>query len=105
MVKNPPAMQETQVSSLGWEDPWRREWQPTPLLWPEKSYGQRSLVQSVGPQRVRHDLVTKQQQLLLCVASLASDTHISLLLSPPNLTPGLKLTWGEGHSVLPLCSG
>ena len=27
-VKNPPAMQETWVQSLGWEDPWRRAWQP-----------------------------------------------------------------------------
>ena len=26
MVKNLPAMQETQVWSMGWEDPWRREW-------------------------------------------------------------------------------
>ena len=26
MVKNPPAMQETWVQSLGWEDPWRMEW-------------------------------------------------------------------------------
>ena len=25
VVKNPPAMQETWVQSLGWEDPWRRE--------------------------------------------------------------------------------
>ena len=24
LVKNPPAMQETWVQSLGWEDPWRR---------------------------------------------------------------------------------
>ena len=32
-VKNPPTMQETQVWSLGWEDPWRREWLPTlPIL-------------------------------------------------------------------------
>ena len=28
MVKNLPAMQETWVRSLGWKDPWRREWQP-----------------------------------------------------------------------------
>ena len=25
LVKNPPAMWETWVQSLGWEDPWRRE--------------------------------------------------------------------------------
>ena len=43
-VKNPPAMQETQVGSLGWEVPWRRKWQPTPVFWPGKSHGQRSLV-------------------------------------------------------------
>ena len=28
----------------GWEDPWRRKWQPTPLLLPGKSHGQRSLI-------------------------------------------------------------
>ena len=27
-----PAMQESWVPSLGWEDPWRREWQPTPVF-------------------------------------------------------------------------
>ena len=27
MVKNPPAMQERQVQSLGQKDPWRRKWQ------------------------------------------------------------------------------
>ena len=42
LVKNPPAMQETLVGSLGWEDPWRRERLPTP----------------VGSQRVGHDWVT-----------------------------------------------
>ena len=36
-VKNLPAMQETWVQSLCWEDPWRREWQPTPVFLPEES--------------------------------------------------------------------
>ena len=27
-------MQETWIRSLGWEDPWRREWLPTPVLLP-----------------------------------------------------------------------
>ena len=36
-------MQETQVRSLGWEDPWRRAWQPTPVSFPGQSPGQRSL--------------------------------------------------------------
>ena len=36
--------QETQVQSLGQEDPWRKKWQPTPVILPGKSWGQRSLV-------------------------------------------------------------
>ena len=41
--KNLPIMQETQVGSLGQEDPWRRKWQPTPVFLPGKSQVQRSL--------------------------------------------------------------
>ena len=57
LVKNPPAMQETWVRSLGWEEPleegmashssilaWR-------LPWTEEPGG----LQSMGSQRVRHD--------------------------------------------------
>ena len=43
-VKNRPAMWETQVRSLGWEDPWRRAQQPTPVFLPGELRGQRSLV-------------------------------------------------------------
>ena len=43
LVKNPPAMQETQVPSLGQEDPWRRKWQPTSVFLPGKSHGQSSI--------------------------------------------------------------
>ena len=39
MVKSLPAMQETQVQSLGQEDPWRRKWQATPVLLPGEFYG------------------------------------------------------------------
>ena len=42
-VKNLPAMQETRIWFLGWEDPLRRAWQPTPAFLPGKSHGQRSL--------------------------------------------------------------
>ena len=51
MVNNPPAMWETWIGSLGWEepleetwvgslgleDPWRRAWQPTPVFLPGES--------------------------------------------------------------------
>ena len=43
MVKNLPAMQETQVQSLGCEDPLEKEWQPTPVFLPGEFHGQRSL--------------------------------------------------------------
>ena len=39
LVKNLPAMQETLVGSLGWEDPWRRERLPTPLFWLGEFHG------------------------------------------------------------------
>ena len=37
MVKNLPAMRETWIQSLGWEDPLRRAWQPSPVFLPEES--------------------------------------------------------------------
>ena len=43
-IKNLPAMQETQVQSLGWEDPLEKEMATTPVLLPGKFHGQRSLV-------------------------------------------------------------
>ena len=43
-VNNLPAMQETCVWFLGREDPWRREWQPTPVFLPREFHGQRNLV-------------------------------------------------------------
>ena len=59
-MKNLPAKQETWILSLGWEGPWRRKWQPTPVFLPGKSHGQRSLVgYSLFGQRVGHDLATK----------------------------------------------
>ena len=44
MVKNLPAMQETQDQFLGQEDPLEKGWQPTPVFLPGGSHGQRSLV-------------------------------------------------------------
>ena len=45
--------------------PWTKKWQPTPVFLSGKSHSQGSLVgyiQSMGSQRVRHNLVTEQQQ-------------------------------------------
>ena len=32
IVKNLPAMRDTQVRPLGQEDPWRKKWQPIPVF-------------------------------------------------------------------------
>ena len=39
LVKNPPAIRETWVQSLGWKIPWRKEWLPTPVFWPGEFHG------------------------------------------------------------------
>ena len=42
MLKNLPAKQETQIWSLGQEDPLENGRQPTPVLLPGEYHGQRS---------------------------------------------------------------
>ena len=44
LVKYSPAMWETWVRSLGWEDPLEKEMATTPVLLPGESHGGRSLV-------------------------------------------------------------
>ena len=39
MVKNLPAMWETWVQSLGWEDYLEKDWLPTPVFLPGESHG------------------------------------------------------------------
>ena len=58
MVKNLPAVQETQVRSLGQEDPLEKGMATTPVFLPGEFHGQRSLVvyiQSMGSHRTEHD--------------------------------------------------
>ena len=38
-VKNLPAIQETQVQSLGGEDPLQKEWIPSPVFLPGEFHG------------------------------------------------------------------
>ena len=60
LVNNLPAMQETRVPSLGWEDPLEKGLSAPSILargtlWTEES----GRLQSTGSQRVRHNLATK----------------------------------------------
>ena len=57
MIKNPPAMQETQVLSLGWEDPLEKEMatHSSTLAWKIPWTEEHGGLQSMGSQRVGHD--------------------------------------------------
>ena len=57
MVKHLPTMQETQVRSLGWEDPLEKEMatHSSTLAWRIPWMEEHGRLQSMGSQRVRHD--------------------------------------------------
>ena len=59
-VKRLPAMRETQVQSLGWEDPLEKEMaaDSSILAWKIPWMEEPGRLQSMGLQRVGHDLVT-----------------------------------------------
>ena len=61
-VKNPPAVWETWVWFLGWEDPMEKE-MATPLFLPRESHGQRSLV-GYSSRGCKESDMTEQQRLL-----------------------------------------
>ena len=56
IVKNLPAMQETQIQSPGWEDPLEKGIShPSILAWRIPRTEEPSVLQSMGSQRVRHN--------------------------------------------------
>ena len=57
MVKHLPTMRETQVQSLGWEDPLEKEMatHSSTLAWKISWTEERCRLQSMGSQRVGHD--------------------------------------------------
>ena len=57
MVKNPPAMQETWVQSLGWEDPLKKGMatHSNILAWRIPGMGKPGGLPSMGSHRVGHD--------------------------------------------------
>ena len=55
MLKNLPAMPETQVRSLGQKDPLENGMQPTPVFWRIPWTEEPGGSQSIGSQRAGHD--------------------------------------------------
>ena len=79
MRENLPAMQETRVQSLGWEDPLERPWQPPPVFLPGELHGQRTLVGD-SPEGGRESDVAKHstaqpsvESVSVCVYTLIKD--------------------------------
>ena len=78
MVKNPPAMQETWLQPLGWQDPLEKgtATQSTILAWRIPWKEEPGRLQSMGSQRVEHDSVT-------FTFSLSGDSQVSSFPEPP----------------------
>ena len=96
---------------------WRRKWQPTSVLLPGKSHGQRSLVgySLWGYKQVGHNLATKQQNMFLqflaivtdlpslrkSLLNLSSDGKVSACNAGDlGLIPGSQRSPGEGNGNL-----
>ena len=58
VVQNPPAMEETQVPSLGQEDPLEEGTITTPIFLPGEPHGQRSL-EGYSPQGLKESDMTE----------------------------------------------
>ena len=85
LVKNLPAMQETSILSLGWEDPREKERLPTPVFWPREFHGLYS------PWGRKEANTTKRLSLSVTVISDSLPPHEPQPARPPcpSPTPGI----------------
>ena len=72
MVKDLPAVWETWVRSLGWDDPLGKEWQPIPVFLPGEFQGQRSLE---GYSPWGHKELDRTEQLTLSLSQYLTEQH------------------------------
>ena len=89
---------ERWLRSLGWEGPWRRAWQPTPVFFPGEPCGQRSLV-GYGPcgvNRVRQNLETKQQPQWQHLLQVSLSSHFEVVI-PPSKSVTIRSHIDTGH--------
>ena len=88
--------------------PWRRKWQPTPVLLPGKSHGQRSLAGcSPWGCRVGQDWATSTTTSFILQISLSWLGHLSSLQDPAAVSvicvlslvtePNANTQWGKGQ--------
>ena len=60
-IKNPPAMQETLLLSLGWEDPLEKGWLSMPVFLPGESHEQR-IIAGYSPWGLKESNITEQHR-------------------------------------------
>ena len=81
-VQNPPAIRETQVRSVGGEDPLEKETatHSSILAWRTPRTDEPGGLQSMGSQRLGHVLATEQQQQIACfIQTRPNPQHIPIL--------------------------
>ena len=85
IVKNMLAMYETQIRSLGWADPLEKEMatHSSILAWEIPWTEEPGRLQSMGSQRVRHNLATKQQLNLNMLCGRCVQLPLTQLPCPP----------------------
>ena len=100
MVKRLPAMRETQVQFLGWEDPLEKEMaiHSSTLAWKIPWTEEPDRLQSMGSQRVRHDWTTSlhfknRKEVFMWLNGKESACNTGHL----GLIPGSGKTPGEGN--------
>ena len=82
VVKNKPACNAGDLSLIpGLGRSWRREWQPTPVLLPGESHGQRSLV---GYSLWGHKQLDMTERLSLSPVTIITNVHSNWLSTCPN---------------------
>ena len=113
-VKHLPAMWETQVQSLGQEDPMEKEMatHSSTLAWKIPWIEEPCRLQSLGLQRVRHDCVTSltrvtRYTIYCCVSSVLSHS-VATLCNPLGCSPpGSSVHWnfpGKSTGVIAIAS-
>ena len=104
MVKNPPAMRETWVWSLDWEDPLEESmaWQTTPVFLPGESPGTEEPggLQSMGSQRVRHDWTTKHRAIHYSTVGKVSNSFCAFSKALRPKLSKIHLTWNRDAKIL-----
>ena len=107
MVKNLPAMQETQVQSLGWEDPLEKGMatHSSILAWKISRTEEPGGLQSMRSQRVGYEWATNTDWLTvilgtLIAAGLVIESHTSQYAKLGNKTFLFFFIWGDSLWVI-----